>query len=287
MTPAALALLLGAAVCHSLWNFAVKTEPDRLRATYWAVVVGGVLWAPALLVHRLDEVAPAAWALVAVSAVFETAYVFALTAAYDAGDLSLVYPIARGTPPIVVAPLAVLLLGERLTPQGLVGIALVVTGICASHLGSFRAWRALGAPSGRRATALALTAGLMTAGYSLANKAGVTQVPVALWVALMYSAEIIVLSLVLAGRGRWPAPPREARRALVAAVAGVLMVLAYVAVLLAMTMAPVSYVVAGREISVVVAALLGTLLLGESHSAARVTAAVLVFAGLVVIALAR
>ncbi len=131
-----------------------------------------MLWAPALLLHRIDEVAPAAWALVTVSAAFETAYVIAL-AAYDAGDLSFVYPIARRTPPVVVAPLAIVRLGERLTPQGLAGIA------------------------------------------------------------------------------------------------------------------PVSYVVAGREVSVVVTALLGTLVLGEAHPAARVSAAALVFAGLVAIALAR
>lgn len=287
MTPAAVALLLGAAVCHSAWNLAVKAEPDRLRATFWAVAVGALLWAPALLAYPLAEVPAAAWALLAVSAAFECAYVFALTAAYDAGDLSVVYPIARGTPPVVVAPLAVLVLGERLTPQGVAGIGLVVAGICASHLGSFRAWRALGAPSNRRATALALAAGLMTAGYSLANKAGVAQVPVLLWVALMYWMEIGGLTLILALGGRVPAPPREPRRVLVALAAGVLMVAAYVAVLLAMTLAPVSYVVAGREVSVVVAALLGAVFLGERHSAARVTAAAVVFAGLVTIALAR
>src|SRR2546429_233107 len=135
MPLAALLLVLGAAVCHSAWNLLVKTDARRLQIQSGALVVGVVLCSPALLIHPLTEVSRSAWAAILLSGVFETAYVFALTAAYGAGDLSLVYPVARGTPPLLVVPLAVVLLGERPSAQGLAGIGLVVVGICARRAG--------------------------------------------------------------------------------------------------------------------------------------------------------
>src|SRR5216117_801404 len=169
MPLAALLLVLSAAVCHSAWNLLVKTDARRLEIQSGALVVGVVLCSPALFIHPLTEVSRSAWAAILLSGVFETAYVFALTAAYGAGDLSLVYPVARGTPPLLVVPLAVVLLGERPAWQGLVGIGLVVLGIAAGH-GGFP-----GGPArvNRRALALALLTGVFTAGYSLVNKLGV------------------------------------------------------------------------------------------------------------------
>src|SRR2546425_7043057 len=143
MPLAALLLVLGAAVCHSVWNLLVKSDARRLEIQSGALLVGVVLCSPALLIYPLTAVSPAAWGAVLVSGLFEAGYVFALTAAYGAGDLSLVYPVARGTPPLLVVPLAIVLLGERPAWQGLVGIGLVVLGIAAGHGGVPR-----GAPRG-------------------------------------------------------------------------------------------------------------------------------------------
>src|SRR5438552_15178862 len=126
MPLAALLLVLGAAVCHSVWNLLVKSDARRLEIQSGALLVGVVLCSPALLIYPLTAVSPAAWGAVLVSGLFEAGYVFALTAAYGAGDLSLVYPIARGTPPLLVVPLAILLLGERPPCQGLAGIGLLI-----------------------------------------------------------------------------------------------------------------------------------------------------------------
>src|SRR5437667_92116 len=183
MPLAALLLVLGAAVCHSVWNLLVKSDARRLEIQSGALLVGVVLCSPALLIYPLTAVSPAAWGAVLVSGLFEAGYVFALTAAYGAGDLSLVYPVARGTPPLLVVPLAIVLLGERLAWQGLVGIGLVVLGIAAGH-------------------------------------------------------------------GGFPGGP-------------------------------------AREVSVVVAAILGALVLRERHPAGRIAGAAVIFAGLVLIALAR
>jgi drug/metabolite transporter (DMT)-like permease len=281
--PAALLLVLGAAFCHSFWNLLVKTEPRRVEVTFGALLVGVLLASPVLLVHSVTELGAEAWALVALSAVFETAYMLGLAAAYGAGDLSLVYPIARGTAPVVVAPLAVALLGERLTAPGLAGIALVVLGIFIGHTGL---WPSRAVGSGR-ALVLAVLTGLSTSGYSLVNKVGVSRVPVPLYALLVFLANAGLLGLVLTlrGRARWPFTPRGPWRRTLGV--GALMMAAYMGVLLAMSLAPVAYVVAAREVSIVVTALLGAVALGERRPVARVGGALVVFAGLALMALAR
>ncbi|PYN33113.1 MAG: hypothetical protein DMD98_13055 [Candidatus Rokuibacteriota bacterium] len=138
-----------------------------------------------------------------------------------------------------------------------------------------------------RALGLALLTGVFTAGYSLVNKLGVGLVPVPLYAFLVFGVDATLIHVVRWVRGGLTPPlGRDAPRGRTVAV-GVLMMAAYLAVLAAMTMAPVSYVVAAREVSVVVTAALGALILHEPHSAARITGAAVIFAGLVVIALAR
>lgn len=285
MPLAALLLVLGAAVCHSAWNLLVKTDARRLEIQSGALIVGVLLCSPVLLIYSLADVSRLAWGVIFVSGLFETAYVFALTAAYGAGDLSLVYPVARGTPPLLVVPLAIMFLGERPPWQGLAGIGLVVLGIYASHAGL--AGSPVAGQVNRRALALALLTGVFTAGYSLVNKLGVSLVPVPLYAFLVFGVDAALIHLVRWVRGGLTLPlGRDAPWGRTVAV-GVLMMAAYLAVLAAMAMAPVSYVVAAREVSVVVTAVLGVLVLRERHSAARVAGAAVIFAGLVVIALAR
>lgn len=285
MPLAALLLVLGAAVCHSAWNLLVKTDARRLEIQSGALIVGVLLCSPVLLIYSLADVSRLAWGVIFVSGLFETAYVFALTAAYGAGDLSLVYPVARGTPPLLVVPLAIMFLGERPPWQGLAGIGLVVLGIYASHAGL--AGSPVAGQVNRRALVLALLTGVFTAGYSLVNKLGVSLVPVPLYAFLVFGVDAALIHLVRWVRGGLTLPlGRDAPWGRTVAV-GVLMMAAYLAVLAAMAMAPVSYVVAAREVSVVVTAVLGVLVLRERHSAARVAGAAVIFAGLVVIALAR
>src|SRR6185295_8787335 len=112
----AILLVLAAAVCHTTWNLLLKRDTDRLNTQSGALALAVLLASPVLLVYSVAALSPAAWALVAASALFETGYVFALTAAYGAGDLSLVYPVARGSATLIVVPLAVALLGERPSP---------------------------------------------------------------------------------------------------------------------------------------------------------------------------
>jgi drug/metabolite transporter (DMT)-like permease len=285
MPPAALLLVLGAAVCHSTWNLLIKTEPRRLEIQSGAIIVGTLLCAPVLFVYPLGGVPARAWALMLVSGVLETSYVFALSAAYGAGDLSLVYPVARGIAPVLVTPLAVAFLGERLSAPGLGGIGLVVVGIFMSHGATGRGWTV--ARADRRALGLAVLTGVFTCGYSLVNKLGVRLVPVPLYAFLVFLVDAALIHLAQWVRGGGAPPIRRDAPWGRIVVVGVLMMSAYVAVLGAMALAPVSYVVAARETSIVVAAVLGALVLRERHSAVRIAGSVVIFAGLVVIALAR
>ena len=284
MPLSALLLVLAAALLHGLWNLMLKREGGRSDIALGALAVGALLGAPAFVIYPVGDVPLEGWLLVLLSALFETGYFLALSAAYGIGDLSLVYPLARGTAPIVVAPLAVLLLGERPSVPGFVGVALVVLGIFASHAGHVRAGKA--SPETRRAIALAVVTGVMTAGYSLVNKVGVSLVPVPVYSVSVFAVNVVLFAVVLRWRGV-PLPlARNARWGTMLAI-GAPMMATYMAIMLAMTLAPVSYVVAAREVSIVFGAALGALVLRERHPMSRVVGAVIIFAGLALIALAR
>jgi drug/metabolite transporter (DMT)-like permease len=284
MPLAAVLLVLGAAVLHGLWNLLLKREGGRADVALGALLVGVALGTPAFFVYPVRNVPLEGWLLVLLSAVFETGYFLALSAAYEVGELSLVYPIARGTAPVVVAPLAVLLLGERPSVQGALGIALVVLGILASHAGSLSS--VARSVEARRALGLALVTGLMTAGYSLVNKVGVALMPVPLYSVSVFAVNSVLFALVLHRRGVRLAVGRQTPWRPMVTI-GVLMLATYLAVMVAMSMAPVSYVVAAREVSIVVGAALGAIALHERHPTSRIIGAAIIFTGLAVIALAH
>ena len=278
--------MLVAAACHTTWNLIFKAQQDRAEVSLGALVVGALLLSPVFAVYSVRDVSLEAWGLILLSGAFETAYVIGLTAAYQAGDLSLVYPIARGTPALILVPLSVVFLGESLSATGLLGIALVVVGMVAAHLPE----RGLGgaqAPGDRtRAVGLALLTGLTICCYSVVNKLGVQRVPVPLYALLVFAVDAIFLAIVLRARGplRWPLGPGRWKPAFLI---GALMIGAYAAVLTAMTLAPLAYVVAARETGIVMATVAGVLFLGERATWLRIAGAVSIFGGLVAIALSR
>jgi drug/metabolite transporter (DMT)-like permease len=279
----AVLLVVAAAACHCAWNLMLKSSGHRAELSLGALVVGVLVASPVFFVHSPADVPAEGWLLILLSGVFETAYVVGLTAAYAAGDLSLVYPIARGTPALVIAPLSVVVLGDRLSAGGLLGIALVVVGLFATYAPD----AADTAGGNARTIVLALLTGLAISGYSFVNKLGVERVPVPLYSALVFAVDAVLFAAVLRARGalRWPPLPRAAVTP--AVIVGVLMMASYLGVLTAMTRAPLAYVVASREVSIVFTTLAGILVLGERASVRRLVAAALIFAGLVAIALSR
>ena len=282
MPTAALILVLVAAASHCAWNLVLKSETHRAEISLGALVVGVILTIPVFAVYPITLVSAEAWGLIALSAVFETAYMLLLTAAYQAGDLSLVYPIARGTPGLLIVPLSVTLLGESLSGGGLLGIGLVVIGIFGAHLPAGHA-----AAGSKRAVGLALLTGVAIASYSLVNKLGVQRVPVPLYAALVFAADALLLAIVLRAQGKLGWPPLPPGRWKPAVIVGILMMGSYLGVLGAMALAPLAYVVAAREVSIVMTTLAGIVLLGERTSWRRLAGAACIFAGLVAIGLSR
>src|SRR5712691_13088228 len=126
MPPIALGLLLVAALLHAGWNLFVKRAGEKQVFTWWGLVVGSVCFAPLLLVSQSFPLR--IWPYVIFSALVEGAYYIILTRAYEHGAFSLVYPMARGAAPAFLVVWAVLFLGGRPRPGGVVGLALVVVG---------------------------------------------------------------------------------------------------------------------------------------------------------------
>ena len=284
MSPVALGLVIGAAVLHAGWNALAKRAADPLAFLWCAGGVGTLLYLPGVVyVLTVSGFRRAAWPFVIATIVLHSAYFFTLGRAYRSGDLSVVYPIARGLGVVLVPVLAFAIFDERLSPAGVLGVALVVLGIFALH------WRrrqrtatSLLAPG----TGWAITTGIIIAGYSLVDKAGVARLSPLAYIGLMELGAYIVLGpVVLARRDALRREWRTNRLAVLAA--GILSPGAYLLVLFAFQLSKAAYVVAGREMSIVLSALIGSLWMSEGRLGQRLAGAAVVAAGVACVALAR
>ena len=175
MPLSALLILLASAVLHSIWNLLVKRSFDKQVFLWLAVVVSALMLLPGLFWFG-QPISTIGWLILIGSAVLEVLYYLLLGAAYQSGDLSLVYPVTRGSVPLFVTILAVIFLGETVTPLGVAGIALTIAGIYVLHLKSLHRqdfWMPLRAFAGRNFLISLLTA-ISTALYTVVDKVGVT-----------------------------------------------------------------------------------------------------------------
>jgi len=283
----ALALVLVAALLHATWNLSVKgaTGGDRVAFVWVYIVVTSVLWFPIGVVWVLAEgQRPDWWWLLAplASAVVHIVYQLVLQRGYAEGDLNLVYPLARGAGPMLTFLVAVTVLGQHPTAFEVAGVLAVVGGVVLISLGGRAARPRAGVWWG-------LATGATIAAYTLWDNHAVNALDVS---PVPYFVAGLVLQLpflaVLLARRRDPVPVRQvwdsARTpALIVAVCSPL---AYILVLRAMQLAPVALVAAGRESSIVIGAVFGWLVLREPRPARRLVGAVIVLAGIGLIATA-
>lgn len=270
MPASALALALGAAFLHALWNLLLARAPDVQAATAVALVVGVVAFAPvAALAWEADaEVVP----YLVVTAFLQLTYFLLLTTAYSRAELSFVYPIARGAAPVLVLLGAVAILGESASATQVVGIVLVACGVLLV--------RGVREPA-LADLALALAIGLCIASYTLLDQRGIEHAsPVVYQELSMIPVALGFLALTLARGGL--APVRSAV-GLPAAAAGLATFSAYVLVLAALARAPAASVAAVRETSVVIATALAVPLLRERVGVARMAGAVVVVLGVALV----
>jgi drug/metabolite transporter (DMT)-like permease len=269
----ALLLTLAAALVHAGWNILLSDAEDTHAATAVAVVVGMIAFAPvAALSWRLQL---AALPYVAASSALEAVYLVFLATAYSAAAMSFVYPIARGTGPVLVLAAGALALGGRVSPPAAVGVVLVAAGIVL-----VRGVRAGARP---RDLALALAVGVCIAGYTLVDKHGIQHGAPISYLEMVFAIAGLVYFLVVL-RLRGPARIRAAVRP-ATALAGLGFFGAYALTLAALRLAPAASVAAVRESSVVIATALLALSGRERVGGGRLLGAGAVVAGVALISL--
>jgi drug/metabolite transporter (DMT)-like permease len=290
LTTFALALVLAAAVLHAFWNFLYKRAKDKATFAFMFGAAAVVMYLPAFIFMAGREQMPReAWLAIAASGVIHTFYFAMLGRGYSVGDLSLVYPLARGTGPLLVPVWAVIFLGERPSAIGLAGIVAVVGGVFVLHLREL-SWHGLLDPFlsvGTHATRTALITGLLISAYTVVDKVGVGYAEPFVYMYLCTALYSLLYGPFVLATSGWSALKAEWRlNALSIVAVGFLMVFTYTMVLFAMTMSHVSYVAAARESGVVIGAAMGTILLKESYGRAKIGGSVLIAAGIGLIALA-
>ncbi len=273
MAAVPLLLVLGSALLHASWNLVVKSANDRLLAAWAQAVFGGLVFVPVLVSIGLpSSVLPA----VLVSSFVHLLYGLGLVAAYDRGELSLVYPVARGIAPVLVTASAALLLNDIPSTGGLVAIGFVAAGVL---------WVAKG--NDRRGLGWALATGAAIAAYTTIDGASVRTLDTA----LAYTGAVFVANAI------WYVPVvavRRSRQEVVTAIraewwrqlfAGMASIGAYALVLTAARLAPLGLVAAFRETSVLFGAAGGWLILREQEAKRRLRGAALITIGLAVLVL--
>jgi drug/metabolite transporter (DMT)-like permease len=272
------AAVLLAAAAHAGWNAAIKRGLDPLVTTVLIAVGAGAVALPILAVVGLP--AAAAWPWVIASVVVHLGYFAGLIEAYRAGDMSQVYPIARGSAPLLTALVSTAWLGERLGLLGWVGLVCLVAGVM---MLSLRGGGDL-ARLDRRAVGFALFTALTVCAYTVIDGVGVRTAGNALaYTAAAFFGNALIMALYgLARRGpKLLAGPWQIWRTGLAG--GALQFASYGIALWAMTVAPIAVVAALRETSVLFGALIAIVVLREPLRAVRVLAAMLIVAGLVMI----
>ena len=288
MPASALVLVLAAAVLHVGWNALAKRGRHPLCFLWLAQSLSALLLLPAagwLMV--VEGVAPVAWLFVLATAGLHALYFYALGRSYRSGAFSLVYPVARGLGVALVPVAALGLFQEKPSPLGGLGVGLVVLGVIVLQL-TTHGWvrlasqlRHVGAGTG-----WAALTGLTITSYSLVDKAGVARLHPVPYVTLMgLVTSVLLLPLVLAAgndlRREWALNWRSV------VIASTMTLSAYLLILFAFRLSKVGYVVAARELSIVLSALVGSLWFKEGPLGPRLVGASIVATGVACVALAR
>jgi drug/metabolite transporter (DMT)-like permease len=274
-----LALVLAAAFAHAGWNFLAKGAGGGAMFVWLSQLAATLIYLPVAAIALASTSGQLRWAalgLMAGSGVLHAVYFVLLQRGYAAGDLSLVYPLARGTGPLLSGAAAIAFLGERPSALALTGSLIIVAAVFAL----------VGRGGSREAIGFALMTGATIAGYTLWDKHAVGSAhlsPIVYNWGTQLTVVLLLTPRVLSRRGElrtvWSASRGHA------AAVGLLSSLAYVLVLYALARAPVSIVAPARETSILVGTLLGTTVLAEGDRTRRMLAAGAILLGITALAL--
>jgi drug/metabolite transporter (DMT)-like permease len=272
MSPIVVGLLLASALIHASWNALVRSTDDRLWSISVISLVGAIAALPFAVI--LEHPASPSWPYLILSSLLQIGYCLFLVRAYRDGELANVYPIARGSAPLLVTLGAALFAGELPDGLGLAGIAMVSLGIVVLAIGKHRA--------DTKSILAALAAGAFIASYMIVDGLGVrlagSATGYAAWQAVV--AGLMVPLTFYAIRRRAPSPPRGKEGAMIVA-AGLLSTLGYCIAVWAMSMSTMGGVSAIRETSILFAALIGIIVLREKPTIQKILGAIIITVGVV------
>jgi drug/metabolite transporter (DMT)-like permease len=290
MSGTALVIVLASAFLHAGWNFLLKKSDRKIVFIWWFMLIALIIYSPVFLYYypKITVTAPG-WLCIVATGLIHSVYFWCMGGAYQRGDLSLVYPLARGSGPLFVPIFAILLLHEEIAPVGGLGILLIIGGIYCVQLRSFNRAAFLDPFRALRggASFWALLTGLAIASSSLVDKVGVGLVfpPVYIYLMFMISWFIITPWILTRERSQLKVEWRHSMGSIV--LVGFLCFFNYLMVLFAMRMSKVSYVAAVREVSIILSAYCGIVLLGEQHGPQKLIGAFLIAVGVVAIGVSR
>ena len=270
-------LVVFSAIAHAAWNALVKSAGDRML-TMVAIRTTGMLFGLAALPF-VDWPAPESWKWLAVTALVMFAYYALLVRSYGVGDMSVVYPLARGLAPVLTTIAAFVAIGEALSATQVAAVALISLGIMVLSLA---------AGASRTAVGFALATGVVVATYSFFAGLGVRAAGTVLgfqaWLEVVTGFGTFCYGVVVR---RADVVDYARRHGLTGFAAGAVSVLGFLAFLVAATSLPLGPVSAVRETSVIFGAVLGTLVLKEGFGPRRIAAAIMVTVGIVLLAVVR
>lgn len=274
MSAVVIGLALFAAILHAAWNAFLRSGGDRL----WTVTVmsfaSTVFTLPFVFIYPLP--ASGAWLYIVLSAVLQVGYSVFLVAAYRYGELGQVYPIVRGTVPLLVTLGGFIITGDKLNLHQIAGVTLIAMGIMSLALGKGRA--------STSSILFALATGAIIAAYATVDSIGVRQTgqteAYTAWVLVLYGAFLPVAFLALRRRLVVDFRAPDTWKALGG---GLVAMIAYGVVVAAFALGPAGPITALRETSVVFAVLIGWLFLGETLTARRILACLIVAAGAILL----
>lgn len=264
------AVILFASMLNAAWNSLVKLQGDKLTSMVQVTLAGSLLSLPFLWVFPAPSASSWGWLLASIA--LHTAYHLLLPAAYAYGDLGRVYPIARGSAPLIVTVAAWLVAGETLSPVGLLGVGALATGVM------LVATEKVG--GSRRAVVLAFATGCLIAAYTVVDALGARASQSPLGFAAWLTVWDGVLTWVIVAAWKRKAIPARSGSWRTGVAAGGMQVAAYWIAVWALSQAPMGQVSALRETSVLFAAFFSAFVLKEGPGLLRVISAVLIFLGI-------
>ena len=300
----ALLLILTSAVIHALWNLLAKQSRDKLAFIWWSMLAILFIYFPLFLWYLRQSSWPWSenWFWPIVSGFFQAVYCVLLSFAYEQGDLSIIYPLSRGSAPVFITIGAILLLDERLSLTGVIGISTTVFGIYILHLHSLQFSELLKPIRSltQKDSQLGVLTGITIAGYHIVDKKAISAIHPLVYLYLVQIFLFIFLSIFVF----WYTCRKDHASGLLKStiigfsqlkrewkanklhiiLVGFFCYFAYLLVLFAMSMTQVSYVATVRNFSIVVATVLGATALKEPYASMRLPASLLITLGIILIA---